>query len=267
MHIDNEEYFRAKWVNLTRQEQWRRWSSWEIPPEARLVLGIFSIAEDASIREIIRQTWMQRPGVCGVPYQGPPRNCKVAVTFVLGRTQGLRGHASQSLMNEKYMTFLDVPENMNSGKSQAWFRHATRQFGWATHFGKMDQDTFPHFGELGSSVRSHNSEGCPNMFIGALGEARADERCGQPLQDNFLEYRRPDLHCAGFMVGALYMLTRKLAEGVSAEGREWDHRTALHEPEDYALGHAVVDYARRVGACVGFAKLQMGHAYTHLGSK
>eukprot|EP00223_Ostreococcus_mediterraneus_P008135 CAMPEP_0179709232 /NCGR_PEP_ID=MMETSP0937-20121108/5782_1 /TAXON_ID=548131 ORGANISM="Ostreococcus mediterraneus, Strain clade-D-RCC2593" /NCGR_SAMPLE_ID=MMETSP0937 /ASSEMBLY_ACC=CAM_ASM_000575 /LENGTH=259 /DNA_ID=CAMNT_0021582581 /DNA_START=1082 /DNA_END=1861 /DNA_ORIENTATION=- len=70
---------------------------------------------------------------------------------------------------------LDLPENMNSGKSVAWFRAAFERFETADYIAKMDSDTYICPSILESSfVRAHSAQA---SYVGHISECGGFSHC------------------------------------------------------------------------------------------
>lgn len=248
-----------------------------VPEGMRLLIGIFSTAEerDGQLREIHRTTWMQRPWVCDATASDavPSAQCAVYVTFVLGRrSSSSLPSASELLSREGQLTMMAVKENMNEGKTPAWFHHAPAAFPWATHVAKMDGDAAPYLRVLFDRLAELKTQGtCGNLYFGSywtsctqLAKDRhvhcAPKSCGYPVGGNFLRYTNPNPRCFSYMQGAFYAISRSLAFNASAEGSFWAASTG---PEDLLSGSALAQHAREQGLCV--VSVDISGAFLHMG--
>jgi|EP00927_Polykrikos_kofoidii_P019784 hypothetical protein len=134
----------------------------------KLVLGLMTIADHREIREAHRRTWMRQGGVCTVD-RWNDSNCHVFVVFVFGNVSHDQ-FASEA--DSLILTGVPEPERLeslsgyegdggydNKGKSRrmwllsqfktpAFFSYALHNLAWATHIGKLDEDTFPYVGDV-----------------------------------------------------------------------------------------------------------------------
>lgn len=166
--------------------------------------------------------------------EGPKPGCIVYTGFVIGgngydpkrkQWQKLLNSTNGTIVdrNQSDVVVLDIQENMNNGKSWAWFHNASRMYPWATHIGKMDDDTYPYFAEL--LRRVNQTQGQNLSYIGV------------PRQNpKTLIYH---------MLGALYVMSRTLAVEISSEGDYWD----LHHKfiEDRTTGQAIDKFKNDTG--------------------
>eukprot|EP00928_Gymnodinium_smaydae_P007238 TRINITY_DN12607_c0_g1_i1.p1 TRINITY_DN12607_c0_g1~~TRINITY_DN12607_c0_g1_i1.p1 ORF type:complete len:379 (+),score=30.45 TRINITY_DN12607_c0_g1_i1:199-1335(+) len=147
----------------------------------KLVLGVMAITGHADVHEAHRQTWMKSPGVCQIARWNDPA-CNVFPLFVLGK---ISKQQRSTLHFDDYFVLEDVPETaetsgyMGEGgklaeqgkgrthsmwlasqfKTPAFFSQATSQFPWATHFGKMDEDTLVNISAVADELAKLNHIG------------------------------------------------------------------------------------------------------------
>eukprot|EP00928_Gymnodinium_smaydae_P020231 TRINITY_DN17821_c0_g1_i2.p1 TRINITY_DN17821_c0_g1~~TRINITY_DN17821_c0_g1_i2.p1 ORF type:complete len:422 (+),score=54.24 TRINITY_DN17821_c0_g1_i2:140-1267(+) len=137
----------------------------------KLLLGVMAISGHDDVHQAHRQTWMQSPGVCQIARRDDPA-CSVFPVFVLGN---ISKQQQSTLHFDDYLILKDVPEIKElSGyegdggeekrgrthkmwlasqfKTPAFFRQAASQFKWATHVGKMDEDTLPNISSVASDL-------------------------------------------------------------------------------------------------------------------
>lgn len=230
----------------------------------RLVIGVFSRAgrHDAPYRQVIRSTWMQQRGVCTLPSAGPASDCNVYATFVVGNNGGWS-------TGEGDLTVLPMKENMNGGKTRAWFEHATTHYGWATHVAKMDTDAFPYV-QLILTALGGFAASCDNVYGGVpvtcTGEAYCPPRgCGYSVGDDFMQYRyRGNMaDCFSYMQGGFYVLSFGLAANASKSGGWWHRESKRCFPEDALSGRAIQHFARESGICVAALKFASNAAFWH----
>lgn len=85
---------------------------------------------------------------------------------------------------EDRLVLFGEPENMNAGKTFAWFAYAAQAFPWSTHIAKMDLDTFPFMHSLLSRVPSYSEEPQTYQYLGnhhKFGKGRS-KSCKQVVQ-------------------------------------------------------------------------------------
>lgn len=230
----------------------------------RFVVGVFSRAgcQDAPYRDTIRRTWMQLPGVCILRNSSgsrPASKCAVYATFVVGNN----GHPGTG---EDDLTVLPMEENMNRGKSGAWFRYAAT-FEWATHVAKMDMDAFPYFYHVLSEIGSFRTA-CEHVYGGLPVSCDGQDPfcppsgCGMPRDHDFLSYNIDNPGCYVFMQGGFYFLTRELAATVSARVEQSDFFKRCY-PEDVTLAHTIRQYANEHKTCVAALTFGFDEAAFH----
>jgi len=268
---DDVDFVRRVWVSKGAQEKEQPLYGQPFPGDMKFVLGVLCMATDISIRSVIRSTWMNQSGVC--PLNSPSSaNCTVYAGFVIGA-----GHGSPSDDFDDLM-LLDMPENMNEGKSWKFFNDASVRFPWATHIGKMDTDAYPYFHLLIPRMvpvwRKAAQDGCGEFYGMAqylpetdpifcrthYGEICPPVDCGPPLNGSFLRFRhetgtlyRNDTpvgtdRCRSFMQGGFYVMSTQLARNVTCEGCAWEQKHV--GPEDVLAGYAVTQYAWSTNSCV-----------------
>lgn len=229
-------------------------------------LGVFCSADDHEYREVIRATWMRsaimrQGGVCLLS-DGHAPGCSVYVTFVIGAKPGA-GAASdfpppkqspsrrnkQAAWNrdaaksylyafQRDVLLLNITENMNAGKTYEYFKVAAEAFPWATHIGNMDLDTYPHIHKLvtGLAARVSSQDKCESYEGLPLPMLPSSSVCSH-LEEG----------CPKYMQGGLYVMSRGLAQGVTAAGGFWDLNRVGRE--DRSAGKAVNHYIQESGIC------------------
>jgi len=161
------------------------WKHNQMPPADRtgpgddtiMLLGIFSTIlepkKEAETRQMIRDTYLSYNNdsrVCSLQdymrlrdnNTGSANNCKVVYTFVIGGLEGgptdhYRSKEPLTIdpdlfknIHESDVTYLNIKENMNEGKTPTWFKYCASLFGKYRfdYSAKVDQDTMinmPHF--------------------------------------------------------------------------------------------------------------------------
>lgn len=230
----------------------------------RMVLGVFTRAgcDDRKYRQAIRDTWFQQPGVCVLGDFSPAPRCSVHVTFVVGNNGQETG--------EEDLTILPIKENMDLGKTHAWFHHASREFTWATHIAKIDMDAFPHIAKMLHGMHTQLAESkpkCSNVVGGRLWRCWDEPfcppySCGQAGED-FLRHNIDDPRCFSYMQGAFYFVSRELAVNTSVPGGFWETESAKCYPEDVIAGHAIQQFASQHQVCVSTVRFETDEAYWH----
>lgn len=159
------------------------------------VVGIFSTQADADREEHFR-SWLRMNETCGLKF-----------LFV-------RGHGEVSSPQDTI--HLEVDENMNEGKSLAWFSWASTKFSYAEYIFKMDLDTAI----------------CPSKLLRLLQENNGQEYLGFPwkqkpgmLSDETCTFcpRRPWF----YMSGGFYGMRMDLARDVSRQALISGHEDAV----------------------------------------
>eukprot|EP00929_Paragymnodinium_shiwhaense_P002124 TRINITY_DN10231_c0_g1_i1.p1 TRINITY_DN10231_c0_g1~~TRINITY_DN10231_c0_g1_i1.p1 ORF type:complete len:432 (-),score=29.60 TRINITY_DN10231_c0_g1_i1:82-1293(-) len=251
-----------------RLHLWEQEIATPLPTDLALVFGVFCMAADVDVRAVIRKTWMNQPSVCGI-LAPPSADCIAHAGFVLGTGEG-------EPTDDTYgdIMTLDIYENMNEGKSYQYFYEAARKFPWATHFVKLDTDTYPFLHILLPRISNVSRVAQQNDCDVYLGMAMMDneynkenvwkrppETCERPLHGNMLEYRidgdfvwDAEQHkntyrkCFGYMQGGLYVISARIALAATAKGEAWSSDKV--GPEDGMSGYHLVDYARRTDTCL-----------------
>merc|ERR1719277_277825 len=108
-------------------------------------------------------------------------------------------------------------------KVKLWFQAAVREFPWATHYGKLDTDTFPYFNSLISRlpIPSATCESYFGAIVKSHGCGLKDSRSipaydnqGQTIlfSDSAASSRRRQLNARHVcMHGSFYVISQKLA--------------------------------------------------------
>jgi len=190
----------------------------------------------------------------------PRAGCSVYVAFVMGRgDQDTPRYRQAPLSDELH---LDIKENMNHGKSFAFFSHAARQFPWATYIAKMDMDVFPLLHKV---VTSLYKKPCMAKYE-FWGVKSGTKGCtwdplGRSFTDNCpAESCVKKLPCADGMSGGMYGLSRDLALEATEPGGYW----ANHDigAEDGVTSRGLHKWSEAHGKCVSMWML--ADSYFHM---
>merc|ERR1719277_2178677 len=199
---------------------------------------------------------MRQRGVCNLLGEGVPRaGCSVYAAFVIGRVG--EAHLSDGL-------YLDVEENMNDGKTFAFFSLAVRQFPWATHIAKMDMDVFPLLHKVVTSL--YGSDKPFTAKYEFWGVKRGTHACTRdPSGRSFTENcpagsDAKRLPCADMVNGGLYGLSRDLALEATEPGGHWAEENT--GPEDGVTSTRLREWSREHGKCVSM--WMMADSYFHM---
>jgi len=249
-----------------------------MPYGVKLVLGVFSQPYQTEYRKVLQRTWLRQKGVC-LWRPGPPdETCRVHVAFVFGNSGNgdrvpLGADTSEATAVQARTAagsfVVDVPENMNRGKTFAWFQAASKAFPWATHIGKCDMDTYPFLHKLIGRMHEHAcvtgtpyefagrayvcNGGAPDTCHGYSGyfeNSCAPHNCEQaydsPEEHKILVSRRGQPFV--YFGGPFYMMSRKLVEQVVRPGGWWE--THKDKSEDHTTAKAVDVTAAELNFCV-----------------
>jgi len=229
--------------------------------EGALIIGVFSVGSATEYQKVIRDTWMNQRGVCNLMGEKVPRaGCSVYTAFVMGRDYS----------NDSAWTpsgdglYLDVQENMNQGKTMAFFRFAARQFPWATHIAKMDMDAFPFLHKVVASL--YGSEKPCRAKYEYWGAKFGSKHCeNYPFGRTFTDNCPDDscvkkLPCADQMNGGMYGLSRDLALEATEPGDVWAQGAA--GGEDGVTGRRLREWSHKNNKCVSM--WMMADSYFHM---
>jgi len=221
-----------------------------------MLLGIFTIMEEKEIRNKLREYIYRNPKradprLCSLPEfiqkqeEGQPCECQVVYTFVIGANTGPNGqyiHRDDSktplIVNQQYIadfepdvTYLNVHENMNKGKTPTWFKYAnglSRSFGenGFNYIGKLDSDTLISVPNLIHMINHDLPSEAKNVYGGIVCDEKAcgdPERCHEILQGKV------------YMTGQFYFLSLDLASYVSDDALNRAAISSYSEDVDMGL--------------------------------
>jgi hypothetical protein len=216
---------------------------------ARLLVGIFSTQSDKEAQERQRESFKN---ACSLRYYLANRDvelgvsaasgkfklrCPIVYTFVLGAyARGDAENATLSrsrLAHEDDVIYLDIFENMNEGKTNAWFKYANelvRRYE-IDYVAKMDLDTFMNVNLLSDFVRANlplaPETGRDNRrrYGGVLREFNT---CGRFKHCALLSGRV-------YMSGQFYFVSSDLIEFLSSEDDNTDKMRVGHEDLEFGL--------------------------------
>jgi Galactosyltransferase len=159
--------------------------------------------------------------------------------FVMPRKESKEHIRSKDLKFNNDVTFLNIQENMNEGKSQTWFAYATKimkQYD-LDYVGKMDSDSLPYFDKFFDWARI--SLPPPPFNTGILAGAPVDKMWWtgtkkQLADDSREEYFKSKygkvMHL--YAAGQCYIMSRDLAETVVMEAPTSEAYREGHEDHD-----------------------------------
>lgn len=237
-------------------------------PPFRMLLGIFTMGNAAGKerRDLIRQTYLALPqfleqhGITNIPLRharvcslddywrqaiSQPEQCQLLYTFVLGAATDPKAPVEYLVLQadrpmivnmssipdaEPDITYLNIRENMNFGKTNTWFKYASKLLPESLHIdiiAKVDTDCLVH----------------PNILLEEM------ERRIPPAR---MIYGGSEIHNDKghhYMQGGFYFLSRSLADTITI-GRndrwnvimEFMPSYRLQRPEDVETGQLVKHY-------------------------
>lgn len=214
----------------------------------RVVLGIFTTAREVDRRRqwralLARDTSMNVAGYVDVrhvelpdgrhEWHVPPVDCGLSFVFVMGRNKTTGAMPELQEDDWRGLVVLNITENMNDGKSYAWWRWVAANIGGAAHaVSKQDSDTRlcpPRlFAFLRATLQDGNVRG---TYIGNLVD--------------FINCGRYE-HCPRGWVyasGGMHFLTTDLVAAITAQRFDLrDGGTALRSKhEDLITGKMLID--------------------------
>lgn len=217
----------AVWIRASTQPKAGGFQAVEI------LYGIFTVPQMHKERGVHRSTWMRSPMLCDGPHQHGEK-CAVAVYFVMGEIPNdMRPRIDQENGTYGDLLELPIPENMNNGKSFAWFRFSSTHFPTARFIGKGDMDTFVRVEALVAAISR-----IPPNTQGVYGGVLIDHiYCGYSTL------------CARggwiYMQGGLYFMTQDLARWLGAPNNTIVEKN-MEGAEDKHIGKSIHDSKLRV---------------------
>lgn len=226
--------------------------------ESQILFMVPSKKSEGAFRTAVRETWMDQVGICNAN-NGPKIGCMMYVLFAY--VDSTDREVPSDCSKAKDCVGADGQEGFKhlGEMTISLYRKVLEAYPWATHIGKLDMDTFPHFQRLLPSIPQGKYSLTGNM-VDHRGCGSASycppEQCSKPIDGNLLNYlfwsgRRHigvSVHCWSFPQGGLYLLSRDLAVGVfgskSSKGTidSCDRRDL--GLEDVMVGWSAVEYAR-----------------------
>jgi len=125
-----------------------------------MVIGIMCTKDDKANRDWIRKTWMQK--------HDEFRDAEIY--FVIASTND-DFIAIEKEMNQDIL-MLDVQENMNKGKSYAWFVYCAKNFDGMDYIIKTDVDTFIRLEQLQVLLTNYPKD---SLYLGVKGRGQTDD--------------------------------------------------------------------------------------------
>mmetsp|Transcript_143361 Transcript_143361/g.348148 ORF Transcript_143361/g.348148 Transcript_143361/m.348148 type:complete len:328 (-) Transcript_143361:81-1064(-) len=258
--LPNISAFERDWKRAYYSERKKTEPMSDGPDGLKLVLGVFTEANQTEYRKVVRRTWLQQQGVC-LYRPGPlDPSCTVYVAFVVGnRIKTPPGANTSSATQLKARVppgsfGVDVEENTNEGKAFAWFQAASREFPWATHIAKCDIDTYPFLHKLLARMSSRrcvkNDHEFAGQYTGLFNNSCAPRACetNYDAPEQRMQFisrpSEPFVHVGG----QFYLMSRRLAQKVARPGSFWEaHR---NWPEGHAISRAIDATATEHKFCV-----------------
>jgi hypothetical protein len=207
-------------------------------PDIQLILGVFSTGKRAGVRQTIRETWMSDPWVCPLS-GGQKKHCVVYTAFVLDS----RGQAEKAAESEADVLLLNPDEDADSGNTWGFF-HDALLYPWATHIGKLTDDTFPFMRHLLNSFKVAQDQ--PFTYMGLpchVRELAAVARAGAVCEERSQHFKH--IGAIDYMQGDLYVMSRELVAKIATEGQTWDTLKSSSAYEDVLAGYVVEDFEKK----------------------
>lgn len=194
------------------------------PDRCSFLLGVFSTAGERQGRDTLRKLWKDSS-------RGGFGGCQVHPVFVLGKSAI---DITSELSSFEDIIVLEETENMNDGKTFAWFKYSHHHLQNYTWVGKADMDTFLNLRALSialATVPQQESYGgvLVNDFI----------RCGQY---SFCPHGLP------YFSGSFYFLSRDVISLIMERGFAEVRKKG---PEDLQTGL----WVRKLGTTIHYTKL------------
>ena len=173
------------------------------PMPCTAIVGVFSTAADAGLRQLHRAYLARFRSATFAACSG---EADMLVRFVLGAPPPLSPALALEQAEHGDLVLLPTVENMNEGKTLAYYSYAVRGLPGAAFVVKADMDTFLHVDNLRAALhRAFGSSGgnssarLPLVYYGRLID-------GLPVPTH------------GFFMGAVYALSAPLALAVAVAG-------------------------------------------------
>uniref|UniRef100_A0A7S1W1Y0 Hexosyltransferase n=1 Tax=Alexandrium catenella TaxID=2925 RepID=A0A7S1W1Y0_ALECA len=235
----------------------------------RVVIGIFTtlLSKSKQYREVIRSTWMSQPRVCSVRAGSimMRKECDFFVTFVAARNRD-----SVFPFGENDLTILNIHENIDCGKTLAWFEFAVERYPEATHIAKMDMDAYVDLPRLSLMLHGFADE-CPRVYGGrtwACGEDYCPPpTCKDPVGTDFRQYspsKETKEACWTYMQGGFYFMSQLMARDISGNNGWWAVQSKRCSPEDALVGAAIQHWgSEHTTSCIAVMDLKGSEVIWH----
>lgn len=248
----------AKWNKDLKPN--RTVSSWA--SNFRIVVGIAVKTDAIDEREVHRATWFQSPLVCRGRFD-TSEGCGILPVFLIDTASLPPPGASRDLVLQEASKNSDIMfvESSLGEKTRRFLVQGALQFPEATHFAKMDTDTYLSPVNLISDLhRQPESIYYGRMFDGAEtgwhahspheGAKACDtsrECCSPPsdcaLTDGFSQ------HCWLYAQGGFWLVSADLAHGISSQILQGQPAPDKYECEDVVIGKFVQrEYLKQTSA-------------------
>jgi len=231
-------------------------STWESSKNSSvsIAVAIPTCPEDDTVRDAIRNTWAQRPGVCMAPPAGvtPAQECTVNLLFVVGQSSRRSVEAAEQIDD---MLYLPTPDGQkcktavnkdedpkkDTLKTFEWLKFASTNFTWATHIGKIDPGYSPHLHKIVPEIAAIELDPSKSRRH-YLGRKITSHNCNLPMIEIEKNPNTPLNYCT---YGAAYFLSSQLAADlVGADSNKFWGSFEKTDAEERDLGRAVSRYVR-----------------------
>jgi len=243
----------------------------DVSNSIRMVLGIPSCPGDDKVRDIIRNTWAKRPGVClmnGITPKAPDadlflvdRPCTATIVFFVGRgedaTPRLEGDVLTLAVPDGKICYgqrIDKKENPNeqrnffslTRKVYQFFKYSSENFGsWATHIARVDEDYFPAMHKIVPEIIKLDASGNSRMYLGRM---MSSHHCWTRFEEIVKDPNTLENFC---VYGQFYALSVKLLQDlVTPNGQQYwglGDENVLHHPdiEDRDVGRTISRFVKQ----------------------
>jgi Galactosyltransferase len=152
-------------------------------------------------------------------------------------------------VEDEDLTFLNIRENMNEGKSQTWFKYASQvmdQFDF-DYVIKVDTDSLIVMDKFFDFVQNNLPPGGKRIYAGSLADKAfwSNSRYGVDGPATMKYMRLHNLREL-YMEGQLYILSRDLAHWVSS--KSFANESWFEHIEDHDVGMRIFDHAEPINA-------------------